>query len=1095
MDNFARRYKKLNDAQREAVDTIDGPVMVVAGPGTGKTELLSMRVANILQKTDTSAQNILCLTFTESGANTMRERLIELMGKEAYGVSIHTFHSFGSEIINRYSDYFYSGAHFHPADELSSYTVLHSIFEKLPHDNPLSSKMNDEYTQLRSVQNTISDFKKSGLTPDEIQKVLKSNTLFLDFAEPLLQKVFASRISKKTITEIKEVVSKLRTHEEEALDLPNLINLSKVCIEQLERAVERAQSENSTKPITEWKNTWLEKNSSNEFIFKDRKRAKKLLAASFIYGDYLRAMQENALYDYDDMILRVAHALEVFDDLRFNLQEQYQYILVDEFQDTNGAQMRILSDLTNNELYSGKPNILVVGDDDQAIYSFQGAEVGNIISFKDQFPALKTITLAENYRSSANILSHSRNVITQGENRLESHIKGINKTLTAKNNHAKSSVSLVEYENQSNELYSLALEVKKRIKNGQKPNDIAILARSHKDIQLLLPYFVHENIAMHYEHKDNILQQPPILALIELAENAHFIASGKLDSANQALPKLLAHPAWDISPETLWRLSLKAHDEKRFWLEIMLEEDGKLKDIAEWLIATAHDSQHQPLEVSLDILLGNSTKETSFTSPFMHYFFSDQMLEKQPDAYLSHLRALQLLRQKITEYTPEKTLHLEDFVEFIAMHEKANLPINAETDPSNDRLDAVNIMTAHKAKGQEFESVFIVNATDTTWGTKSRGRSQRLSYSANLPLAPAGESADERLRLFYVALTRAKRELVISYALKNTAGKQTILTDFLHINNLTPQTADTEPLKTQIKTATYAWQNSVLADSSLAFKELMKSHLAQYKLSPTHLNNFIDIVDCGPQGFFMQNILKFPQATHPSAAFGSAIHKTLQKAHLHLSSAKERRPIEDILHDFEVFLSEQRLEKNNFEYYLQKGSDTLQAYLNARYKSFTPDQKVESNFSGQNAVINSVHLTGAIDVMDINNENKTIAIIDYKTGKPALGWKGRDDYEKIKLHRYKQQLLFYKLMVEHSQQYSDYVVKSAALEFVEPEKDTGQVRQLAIEYDQKELDEFIKLLAAVWKKIKEADMPNIEKYDKSYKGILQFEDDLKKGLI
>ncbi len=1085
----------MNKNQRLAVDTIDGPVMVVAGPGTGKTELLSMRVANILQKTDTSAQNILCLTFTESGANTMRERLIELMGQEAYGVSVHTFHSFGSEIINRHSDYFYSGAHFHPADELSSYNVLRGIFEKLPHDNPLSSKMNDEYTQLRSVQNTISDFKKSGLTPDEIQKILKNNTLFLDFAEPLLQKIFASRISKATITELEKIVPKLASFKEEALSLPNITDLSTVCTEQLERAVERAQNEDSTKPITEWKNTWLEKNSENDFIFKDRKRAKKLLAASFIYSDYLRAMQENALYDYDDMILRVAHALEIFDDLRLNLQEQYQYILVDEFQDTNGAQMRILNDLTNNELYAGKPNILVVGDDDQAIYSFQGAEVGNIISFKDRFSALKTITLTENYRSSEAILSRSREVITQGENRLENHLQDIDKTLVANSNHPKSSVSLVEYETQNDELYSLAQEVKGRIKDGEKPGNIAILARSHKDIQLLLPYFSHEGIAVHYEHKDNILQQPPIIALTSLAKMLHSIAIGRIDDANAMLPELLAHPAWELSPKILWQLSLKAHKERRFWLEIMLEENNKLKSIAEWLIAMAHDTQSHPLDVSLDILLGNGNKESDFTSPFMKYFFSDKKLREQPDAYLSYLRSLQLLRQKLTEYMPEKTLNLKDFVEFIAMHQQANLSINAETDPSNDRLDAVNIMTAHKAKGQEFESVFIVNATDTTWGTKSRGRSQRLSYPANIPIAPAGESADERLRLFFVALTRAKRELSISYSLKSTAEKPTILANFLHIKNLKPKIVTTQPLKTQIETATYAWQDSVLNSNNLSFKELIKSHLANYQISPTHLNNFIDIVDCGPQSFFMQNILKFPQAAHPSAAFGSAIHKTLQKAHLHLSSTKERRPLEDILHDFEVFLSEQRLEPNSFEYYLQKGSDTLQAYLNARYDSFTEDQKVESNFSGQNAVINSVHLTGAIDVMSINSKEKIIDIIDYKTGKPALSWKGRDDYEKIKLHRYKQQLLFYKLMVENSQQYSEYTVKNAALEFVEPEKEGGQIRQLVIEYDQTELVEFIKLLEAVWQKIKNANMPNTENYDKNYKGILQFEDDLKKDLI
>lgn len=1095
MNNFARRYQKLNKSQREAVDTIDGPVMVVAGPGTGKTELLSMRVANILQKTDTAAQNILCLTFTESGANTMRERLVELMGQEAYKIAVHTFHSFGSEIISENADYFYSGAHFHSADELSSYNVLRDIFEKLSHDNPLSSKMNDEYTQLKSVQNTISDFKKSGLTPDEIQKILKNNTLFLDFAEPFLQKIFTHRISKRILPELEKLLPQLESYKEEALDLPNVTNLSSVCTEQLQRAVHQADSEDSTKPITEWKNIWLEKNSDNNFIFKDRKRAKKLLAASFLYNDYLQAMQQSSLYDYDDMILRVAHALEVFDDLRFNLQEQYQYILVDEFQDTNGAQMRILSDLTNSELSDGKPNILVVGDDDQAIYSFQGAEVGNIISFKDQFPALKTITLTENYRSAEKILSHSRDVIIQGNNRLENYDKNVDKTLVAKNNRTKSSVHLIEYSTQDGEFYFVAQEVKKRIKNGQKPSDIAVLARSHKDIQLLLPYFRHENIDVHYEHKDNILKQPPIVELIDLARILHNIAIGKADLVNAALPELLAHPAWEITPETLWKLSLKTYREKRFWLEAMLEENNKLKDIAKWLITTAHDSQHQPLDVSLDILLGNNEKSSSFISPFMQYFFSDKELKKQPDAYLSYLRALQLLRQKITEYLPEKTLHLKDFVEFVAMHKQANLPINAETDPANNKLDAVNIMTAHKAKGQEFESVFIVNTTDTTWGIKSRGRSNRLSYPANLPIAPAGENADERLRLFFVALTRAKRELIISYSLKTTNGKQTVLANFLHINSMQPEIAKIQPLKTQIKSVAYSWQNNMLDTNNTTFKELMGSQLANYQISPTHLNNFIDIVNCGPQAFFMQNILKFPQAQHPSAAFGSAIHKTLQKAHLHLSSTKERRPLEDILHDFEVFLSEQRLEENNFEYYLQKGSDTLQAYLNSRYESFHINQKIESSFSSQSVVISSVHLTGVIDVMDIDEQNKTIDIIDYKTGKPALNWKGKDEYEKIKLHRYKQQLLFYKLLIEHSRKYNGYIVRNAALEFVEPEKENGQICQLSIEYNQKELAEFIKLLEAMWPKIKDADLPDISKYEKNYKGILQFEEDLKKGLI
>ena len=152
---FKKRYQLLNPAQRLAVDTIDGPLMVVAGPGTGKTELLSVRVANILQKTDALPSNILCLTFTDSGAVAMRQRLASLIGPEAYKVSIQTFHSFGSEVINSNGEYFYHGAHFRPADELSSYEILTGLLDKLPHSSPIVSKMNGSYSHLGDIKRTI----------------------------------------------------------------------------------------------------------------------------------------------------------------------------------------------------------------------------------------------------------------------------------------------------------------------------------------------------------------------------------------------------------------------------------------------------------------------------------------------------------------------------------------------------------------------------------------------------------------------------------------------------------------------------------------------------------------------------------------------------------------------------------------------------------------------------------------------------------------------------------------------------------------------------------------------------------------------------
>ena len=146
--NYEIRYSKLNERQKQAVNTIEGPVMVVAGPGTGKTELLSMRAANILRRTDMLPENILCLTFTESGSIAMQKRLVDIIGREAYGVSVFTFHAFGSEIISRYREYFYNGADFNPADELTRHKIITDILQELPPKNPLKTMMNGEFTSV-----------------------------------------------------------------------------------------------------------------------------------------------------------------------------------------------------------------------------------------------------------------------------------------------------------------------------------------------------------------------------------------------------------------------------------------------------------------------------------------------------------------------------------------------------------------------------------------------------------------------------------------------------------------------------------------------------------------------------------------------------------------------------------------------------------------------------------------------------------------------------------------------------------------------------------------------------------------------------------
>ncbi|MEN9604993.1 MAG: DNA-dependent ATPase and helicase, partial [Candidatus Parcubacteria bacterium] len=167
---FETAYKRLNPAQKKAVDTIDGPVLVVAGPGSGKTQVLTLRVAKILQETDMRPSNILCLTFTDSASHNMRERLTTFMADDAYRVSIHTFHNLCTSIINNNPEFFYHGATLRAADDVTKYSVVESIIESMPHDARLRSYHPDQgYTYLRDVQAVLSHIKKAGLTPQDFQ--------------------------------------------------------------------------------------------------------------------------------------------------------------------------------------------------------------------------------------------------------------------------------------------------------------------------------------------------------------------------------------------------------------------------------------------------------------------------------------------------------------------------------------------------------------------------------------------------------------------------------------------------------------------------------------------------------------------------------------------------------------------------------------------------------------------------------------------------------------------------------------------------------------------------------------------------------------
>jgi len=1100
--DFIERYENLNKAQREAVDSIDGPVMVIAGPGTGKTELLGVRTANILKKTDTLPENILCLTFTDSGANAMRERLVGTIGKDAYKVAVHTFHSFGSEIINQYGEFFYQGAFFRPADDLSRYEIIKKIFEGLGHNNVLNKKMNDDYTYLSETLTAISELKKSGLTSDELLAVLDANDGTIQKTEQLLAPIFANKISKTTANQLEKQLGAIRQSATK-LDLPTIVDLSVVLADSLSQAISEAQISNSTKPITAWRNAWFKKDDKGTFMLKSRDRQLKLRAVSSIYEQYLARMSEAELFDFDDMILRVVHAMEIFDELRFNLQERYQYIMVDEFQDTNMAQMRILHNLTNNIAQGDSPNILVVGDDDQAIYSFQGADISNIIDFKSNYPKTKVITLTENYRSGESILTHSRKIIVQGADRLENRLSELDKNLLPQPSRGPGEVVMCEAETSADERHWLIEDIQATSKNGKKLSDIAVLTRTHKEIEKILPYFVKANIPVQYERNDNVLDMPIIILIEQLASVLIGILIGRHKEVNGMLPQLLAHPAWKIKPLSLWQLSLKSYENQSNWMDEMgnMQEFAKLQ---EWLITTALSIPHTPLESILDTLIGKqpdqleeseqddmdelvAPNKLSFTSPIYDYFFSDSILKSQPDEYIKYLQALRTIRGKLREYHPVEVPNLLTFIEFINLHRSINSGITSVR-PVSLQDNAVQLMTAHKSKGLEFENIYIINAIDSLWGERARGHNRLISYPENLPLAPVGDTVDERLRLFYVATTRAKNSLHISYSLADENNKTTTRASFLVDESWRPVKISAQHNVSQaLETAEVRWYEPLAKADDKTLKDLLAHQLDEYQLSVTHLTNFLDITRGGPQTFLLQNLLRFPQAMSPASAYGSAIHKTLQRAHAYLSSQGQRQATEDILHNFEVALTEQRLSQTDFDKYLQKGSDDLQVFLSEHYDSFNPAQKTELNFKFQHSTVGDARLSGALDLIDMDGKN--IVVTDYKTGKPAKSWSGKTDYEKIKLHKYRQQLMFYKLLIENARDYRGYKVESGILQFIEPTA-SGDIVDLRTDFNSQDQERFELLINAVWKHIINLDLPDVSTYDQSLKGILAFEQDL-----
>ena len=328
-DNFRKVYNQLNDEQREAVDNIYGPVLVIAGPGTGKTQLLSARVANILRITDASPNNILCLTFTENGAENMRERLASFIGASAaYEVEISTYHSFGNSLLAQGRDYLDEERV--SIDELKQFEIIRDIKQNLPHDNLLAPEKN----KVRDILIAIQDIKQEDISPEIFKQIALQNLKLIKKASDSLQimdELAAVKQSSKGAGKVSAAIQKIEILSRLAqtlktFDEPRIYAKTPTILEQIyanfseQIAKLEADPKQSITHLTKgWKDKYFEKNHNNNFRFKDESASRKALDLAEFYATYEASLQNDGLQDFNDMILRAIRLLENNADFRFTM--------------------------------------------------------------------------------------------------------------------------------------------------------------------------------------------------------------------------------------------------------------------------------------------------------------------------------------------------------------------------------------------------------------------------------------------------------------------------------------------------------------------------------------------------------------------------------------------------------------------------------------------------------------------------------------------------------------------------------------------------------------------------------------------------------
>jgi DNA helicase II / ATP-dependent DNA helicase PcrA len=942
-DKFNNMYKGLNKAQKEAVDTLEGPVMVVAGPGTGKTQILATRIANILDKTDTKPDEILCLTFTNSGVIAMREKLANIIGDVAYRINIFTFHSFCEHLIKEFPFYFGELSGAHVVSDLERVEILESILKRNKFKELIS--FHDEFSFLGKIADGILAIKKEGLTPDEF-------------------------------------IAKLPKWKQEMLTNDD-IYYKKAYREYKKGDIKPAEAEKIEKKIA---------------------RAGEL---ADMFSQYQDELKKRGLYDFSDMILYVLHELKTNADFKADIGEKYQHILVDEHQDTNEGQNEIIELLTDAPHLDGRPNIFTVGDEKQSIYRFQGASADTFSHFEKLYTDTQFIKLTENYRSTQHILDGTHSLIIKSpdhEGAVQLH----------SNKQEDEPIQIRAFSNYKFELLFLAEDIKSKISSGVAPSEIAVLYRANKNVADIKTIFDYQSIPYTIFSQDNILEDANIRNLLHILKVIHN-PNDDHSLGKVLFAQFLNFDAYDVVQLLDTYKALRKEEKKHIFA---ICNDKKLLQSIE----IKHSDTFTKFITTIKEL-----KIDSENNSFLDFFkiFLDKIgymkyMLSATDSRLQFAKLDKLVDEIKRQASSKKNYSLADFIYFIDSFTKYGLDIKS-TDP--EIVEGVSLMTAHGSKGREFEYVYIIGATHRGW------EARRSPMNAiTLPIYQYdGDIADER-RLFYVAMTRAKKELAISFSRTDNDGREHEESQFVReIDASFVEVVDTTPFEEKNIDTLAVFMSSLKKSATLFDADYIRQLFFTRGLNVSALNNYLDC----PMKYLYRNLIRIPDLSSPAQQYGNVIDIALNNFFKRSKLESQILPKKVLLEEFETALLSYNLDEKEEDKFRERGEKALVEYYDEYADTWTP--RVETQFYVKKDFLlenrDTVQLSGLIDKIEYLDDDFTphINVIDHKTGK-AYSEKTKEQKE-----AYERQLVFYKLLLEGNEKY-DFTIEKSMLDFVEKNK-------------------------------------------------------------